>query len=174
MSPSNKKLIFTGVSFVIFLVGILVLTGFQGSSNVNPLSGSSSMIISNWPTTDPCQSPSIAKSSVAISITSATTTQLVPPSGSTIVYVCGYQVDMSATLIADTIKFTTGTGATCGGSTVDKTGAMTSGVLTTGATTITAGWDATLFTTAPSSGVCAITTVGTGPSISGIMTFIQQ
>lgn len=141
--------------------------------NVSP--AGTSMTVSNWPSVvDPCQSSGSAKSSVPISITTATTTQLVAPSGALVVYVCGYQVDMSATLIADTIKFTTGTGATCGGSTVDKTGAMTSGILTTGATTITAGWDATLFTSAAGSGVCAVSTVGTGPSISGILSYVQQ
>lgn len=171
MSKQGK--IVTALS-VLVVSSLLLLTAFKPQiGNVSP--ASSSMTVSNWPTiADPCQSMSVAKSSVPIAISSATTAQLVAPSGSTVVYVCGYQVSMSATLAANTIKFTTGTGATCGGSSVDETGVMSSGVLTTGATTLNTGWDATVFSSASGSGVCAVTTVGTGPSINGIMSFVQQ
>lgn len=141
--------------------------------NVPPPAGG--MTVANWPAIlDPCQSMSIAKSSVPIDVTSAATTQLVAPSASTVVYVCGYQLTMAATIAADSAKFTSGTGATCGGSSIDETGTISSGILTSGATSVSAGWDATVFASAAGSGVCLVSTVGTGPRIAGVLSYIQQ
>lgn len=126
--------------------------------------------------TDPCQSVSALKSSVSISITAATTTQLVAPSGSTAVYVCGatFTVAPSATT-ADTIQFITGTGATCGGSTVTKTGTFGNGDLTSAAPVVPISFadPGTSFSAAASSGVCVITT-GTAVNVQGILTFVQE
>lgn len=127
-------------------------------------------------TSDPCQSPSALKSSVSISITTATTTQLVAPSGSTAVYVCGVSMTIApSATTADTISFITGTGATCGGSTVTKTGTFGNGDLTSaaGVAFVTFADPGTTFSAAASSGVCAIS-AGTAISIQGVMTYVQQ
>jgi len=125
---------------------------------------------------DPCMSSGIVKSSVAISIAAAGTTQLVAPSGASSVYVCGgsFTIAPSGTA-ADSLQFITGTGATCGGSTVTKTGTFGSGDLTTttGPLAVTLPATGTVFSAAGSSGVCAVA-AGTTVNIQGIITYVQQ
>lgn len=124
-------------------------------------------------TTDPCQSPAAVKTSVPINITTATTTSLVALSGSTIVYVCGFAVTVGSTVTANTIQFEYGTGGTCGAGTTVLTGVLnTAGVLTGEISYGGAGQ--TVFKTAAANGLCAVSTVGTGPSIQGLLTFVQQ
>lgn len=125
---------------------------------------------------DPCQSSAVVKTSVAINITSATTTQLVAPSGSTAVYVCGFDFTISEVVTtANTLQFTTGTGATCGGATVTKSGLYGAGGVTAGDPIhIQSGGAGTVFQAAASSGVCVVTAIGATGSFQGILTFIQQ
>ncbi len=125
-------------------------------------------------TTDPCQNSSIAKSSAFANITTATTTALVPVSGATVVYVCGLVLNMTGTTTPDTVIFQQGTGAACSGSPVALTSTFSSGVLTQGGTSVTYGSGSTIFKTAASNGLCALTTIATTPTIAVQITYVQQ
>src|SRR5712664_1877979 len=127
---------------------------------------------------DPCQSPNIAKSSVPINLTAAAgTTALVAVSGSTVVYVCGvaFTIAPSATT-ADSVLFEYGSGTACATSPVALTGTFGSGDLTTSAPLVTVnygGAGSTIFKSAASNGICALTT-GSVINIQGVMTYVQQ
>ena len=123
--------------------------------------------ITNTPTVafavtgDPCQNPNVAKSSVAVAISTATTTQLVAPSGTTAVYGCGFAATFGA---STTALFEYGTSSNCTGTTA-LTGVMapaTGGVLSLGSAR---------FQTPASQGVCIVST-GTG-GINGIFSYAQ-
>lgn len=125
--------------------------------------------------TDPCASPDIAKSSKAISVTSAATTSLVAVSGSTTVYVCGYSFTIAPSATsADTAAFEYGTGAACTSPTL-LTGTYGNGDLTSAApvTHVTYGGAFTAFKSASSAGIC-ILTAGTAVNVQGVLTYIQQ
>jgi hypothetical protein len=123
---------------------------------------------------DPCSYAK--KSSVAISITSATTTSLVAVSGSTTVYVCGYSLALAGSATtANSIKFEYGTGAACTSPT-DLTGAYGSNdaAVSTTPTQIDYGNGAGTIITAPASnGVCAVT-LGNAVFAKGVLTYVQQ
>jgi hypothetical protein len=120
---------------------------------------------------DPCQSSGVAKSSVSVSITTATTTQIVAASGTTAIYVCGYNIASNSTATTNTFQFEFGTGGTCGAGTTVLSGAMANGV---NAVSFNMSGGATLMKTTASQGLCIVSTVGTGPSIAGFVTFVQQ
>jgi hypothetical protein len=124
---------------------------------------------------DPCQSPNIAKSSAPINITSATTTSLVAVSGSTIVYVCGLSFTVSEVITtANTILFEYGTGAACS-SPVALTGKYGDGGVTAGIPiVVNASSGGTIFKSAASNGICALTTIGATGSFQGVITYVQQ
>jgi len=125
-------------------------------------------------TGDPCSYQ--AKSSAAISVTSATTTSLVAVSGSTTVFVCGFSITIAPSgTAADTALFEYGTGAACSSPTA-LTGTFGNGDLTTavGVAPITYGTGgATIFKSAASNGVC-IVTAGTTVNVQGVLSFVQQ
>jgi hypothetical protein len=125
---------------------------------------------------DPCASSGSAKSSVSISIASATTTQLIALFGQRSIYVCGgyLAVGTSATSAA-TAQFEYGTGASCGTGTTILTGTM-------GTQTATAGIDAqpiplsagvTNFTAPPGNALCLVT-AGTTVSVQGYLSYVAQ
>ena len=123
---------------------------------------------------DPCSYA--AKSSAAISVTSATTTSLVAVSGSTVVYVCGlsFTIAPSATA-ADTALFEYGTGAACTSPT-SLTGTYGNGDLTSAAPVVAVNYGGagqTVFKSAASAGIC-ILTAGTAVSVQGVLTYVQQ
>lgn len=125
---------------------------------------------------DPCQSPNIAKSSVAISIATATTTSLVGVSGSTTVYVCGFVFTASQVITtANTLVFEYGTGATCTSPTA-LTGTLGAGGITAGEPILVHAGNAgqTIFKSAASAGICALTAIGASGSFQGVLTFVQQ
>lgn len=148
----------------------------DGTGNMRPLLGDSSgRFIAS--TIDPCQSSGVAKSSAFANITTATTTALVAVSGTTTVYVCGFTINMVATVAEDTVILEQGTGAACASSPVSLTPTYQSGILgaTANSTNIVyGGAGQTILKTAASNGLCAVTTVGTGPIIGILVTFVQQ
>ncbi len=125
---------------------------------------------------DPCQSSGVAKSSVPINITSAATTALVAVSGSTTVYVCGFSFTISEVVTtANTIQFEQGTGAACVGAPTALTGLYGAGGVTAGdPVPINAGGGSTVFKTAASNGLCAVTAIGASGSFQGVLTYVQQ
>ncbi len=124
---------------------------------------------------DPCAYAT--KSSVAINITTATTTSLVAASGTTTVYVCGFSLTISpAGTTADTIQFEYGTGAACVTTQTVLTGTFGNGDLTTAAavTPISYGGSGqTVFQSIASNAICAVS-AGNAVSIQGVMTYVQQ
>ncbi len=119
---------------------------------------------------DPCQSASVLKSSAVVNIGAATTTKIVDVSGSTAIYVCGLTASLAGTTPSITFKSGTNVSTDC------DTGAATlSGVIlpTSGSlVTLNAG-GGTVLKTAASKQLCG-TTVGTGSSFQGILTYVQQ
>lgn len=129
--------------------------------------GSLAVTVREFGTTqDPCQSPAVQKSSVAVAISTATTTQLVALNGTKKVYVCGFSATTGA---AGALTFEYGTGASCGTGTTTLTGAMVMG--TTGSITL-GNSGGTLMSTAAGNAFCALT--ATGAALQGVLTYVQQ
>jgi len=118
---------------------------------------------------DPCQSSGIPKSSAVITAPAAATTQIVAPLVNATVYVCGYQLGM-VTAAAGTFQWISGTGATCGTGTVNKTGATP---VNAGAPPFSYGPQSTLFQSSAGAGLCLVLT-GAGDNAAGVLTFVQQ
>jgi hypothetical protein len=119
-------------------------------------------------TSDPCQNSGILKSSAAVSITTATTTQLVALSAGKSVYVCGFTASLG---LSDSIVFEYGTGSACGTGTTALTGAFTSDAAVIAAPA-TLGGEGTRMTAPSGNALCALTT-GTG-GIKGVVQYVQQ
>jgi hypothetical protein len=137
-----------------------------------------SLVVASSPTvvpglTDPCQDFGNLKSSAFANITTATTTALVAPSGSTNIYVCGYEITSSSTTTANTVILENGTGASCATSPTALSPTMSNS--NAGATPVI--WrrhGTTIFATGASQGLCALTTIGTAPNITVWITYVQQ
>lgn len=123
-------------------------------------------------TADPCSYA--AKSSVAIAITSATTTSFVPVSGSLAVYVCGFSFTIAPSATsADNLVLEYGTGAACTSPTV-LTGGYGKGNVTTTVPNlfVSRGNGTGTILTAPSgNGICGVST-GTTVNIQGELTYV--
>jgi hypothetical protein len=130
-------------------------------------------IASNQSYVDPCASPGIAKSSVQIAISSATTTQLVAISGTTAIYVCHFDFTLNDSVTtANTVQFEYGTSTNCTG-TNKLTGTYGTGSVTAGIPVhIAAGYGGTLFTAPASNGLCILS--AGSPDIEGVLTYVQQ
>ncbi len=125
--------------------------------------------------TDPCQATGALKSHAFATITTATTTALITPVAGTVVYVCEADLGITGTTTAGTIFFEQGTGVAC----VTGPTALTATYTDAGATitdifTHIGSGGATAFRTATGGGVCAVTTVGTAPSIPVDITYVQN
>lgn len=124
---------------------------------------------------DPCHNPSVAKSSAAINITSAATTQLVAISGTKSIYVCHFSLTISEVITtANTLQFEYGTSTNCTG-TNKLTGLYGAGGITAGTPiSVSAGYGGTLFTVPSANGLCALTAIGATGSFQGMITYVQQ
>jgi hypothetical protein len=138
--------------------------GTPGTSNSRPLAVATLG-------TDPCLSSGYVKSSVFANISTATTTALVAVSGSTVVYVCAINAEINSTT-ASTILFEQGTGTACASSPVALTATYTNS--TVAALPLKLESTGMVFATAASNGLCAVTTVGTGPTIPVTVTYVQK
>jgi hypothetical protein len=150
------------------------------SSNATPCPPASStnpfpVAISGGTGADPCQNPSVAKSSVAINITSATTTQLVAISGTKAIYVCHFNFTISEVVTTpNTLQFEYGTSTNSTG-TNKLTGLYGDGGVTAGIPiTIHAGYGGTLFSAPSANGLCALTAIGATGTFQGSLTYVQQ
>jgi hypothetical protein len=151
------------------------LQATSGAAPFSPSTTSTVTLANTAGTGDPCQNPSVAKSSAAIAISSATTTQLVGLSGSTVVYVCGFLASATAGT-NPSLQFEYGTGSSCGTGTTVLTGAMATGVTVSATAPGPIFADprgATAFKTAAGNALCAVT-AGTTPNFQGYVTFVQQ
>jgi hypothetical protein len=134
-------------------------TGTQlGGLSVGTFGAPSTQVLSIQ-NNDPCSYA--VKSSTPITLTTATTQQLIPVSGSTVPYVCGFSMTIAPSA-------TSGTNA--------LTGTYGNGDLTSAAPVvpITAGnASSTVFKGAAASGIC-IVTAGTAVNVQGVLTYVQQ
>jgi hypothetical protein len=106
--------------------------------------------------------------SVAINISTATTTTLVAVSGATAIFVCGYDIEVVSGT-TPTYKLVYGTGAACVTGQVALTGQYQDGA----GSHATAGTGIGLLMQTPASqGLCLVTT-GTTPNVQGRLTFGQ-
>jgi len=113
---------------------------------------------------DPCLNPNVAKSSVALAISTATTTQLVAISGTKATYVCGLTATFGA---STTAQLEYGTSTNCTG-----TNALTGVMAPATGGVISLGGSGTKFTAPASNGLCLVS-VGTG-GINGFLSYVQQ
>lgn len=127
-------------------------------------------------TKDPCQNTNAIKSSVAINIVTAATTQLVPLSAGLQIYVCEFAFTISQVVTTpNTLKFVRGTGASCGTGQVDLTGLYGDGGVTANLPlAIQSGGGNTVFTVPASNALCATTAIGATASFQGVLTYVQQ
>lgn len=140
------------------------VTGIESGDavNVSPVDASGNPIIPSV-----CGNDSIVASK-AISTSSSGYTNLVSVSGSTVIYVCGYQLVSTA---ANSVKFAYGTTSStpCDTNEVDLTGAMAFAA-NGGIAVSSAG--ATQFKTIGARQLCINLTGGT--QVSGVVTYVQQ
>lgn len=147
------------------------ITITQTSIDPSPVSASIPVNIAG--STDPCQNSSVLKSSAFANITTATTTALVAPSGTTNIYVCSYVISSFSTATTNTVILENGTGASC--ATAPSALSPTYTNSTFSAPVIwSEGSGGTLFSTGTSQGLCALSTVGSTPVIFVRFTYVQQ
>ena len=123
---------------------------------------------------DPCSYAQ--KSSAPITITTATTTQLVAVSGSTSIYVCGFSFSASNVVTtANTLYFEYGTSTNCTGTTA-LTGTYGTGSVVAAAPSFYSMGNGlgTVFKTTASQGLCAVTTIGATAAFEGVLPYVQQ
>lgn len=123
--------------------------------------------------TDPCQSSAVAKSSVGISVTTATTVQLVALSGGKVIYPCAVAVQQNSNTGNITYQFEYGTGASCGTGTTTLTGQMATD--NNQISTLAVG-GLTLWSIPVSNALCIVTTgaPGANAGAQGFLTYVQQ
>ena len=126
--------------------------------------------------TDPCQNPSVVKSSAKISLSSTTASQLVALASGKIVYVCGFSavIQGSATTVG-TLQFEYGTQTTnpCDTGATTLTPALPGNISPNVPTVIPMPGGYTQFATTASQQLCAVAT-GTTISVQGYVTYVQQ
>lgn len=105
----------------------------------------------------------MAKSSVAINVTSATTTQLVALSAGKSVHVCSVAVSS----VGGTSTFEYGTGSTCGTGTTALTGAFAA------ASTVSLGGGGDKFTAPAGNALCLLSGAST-TATAGVVAYVQQ
>lgn len=170
MTRLNKLLI--GIFSIFFTLAVMM--SIYPPSHVGAQSGvGGGGIVAIQPIVpDPCETSSTAKITAFANITTATTTSLVAPSGTTRVFVCEIVAQLNSTT-ASTILFEQGTGAACATAPAAMTATYTNSTLVSEAIPLGAG-NGTFLTTGPGGGFCAVTTVGTSPTIPVTITFVQQ
>jgi hypothetical protein len=107
--------------------------------------------------------------SVAVNITTATTTQIVALSGSTVIRVCGYMLTQG-NVTADNVTFEYGTGASCGTGTTVITGPLALPA-TVGAVIAQTAGSGSLFRGASANALCILTSAA--GTVTGYVTFAQ-
>lgn len=142
-----------------------------------PLMLASSLVLAqaNY-TKDPCQNTNAIKSSAAVNITTAATTQLVALSAGLQIYVCEFTISISQVVTTpNTLKFVYGTGASCGTGQVVTSGLYGDGGVTAAQPiVIQSGGGPTIFTVPAGNALCATTAIGATGSFQGIVTYVQQ
>lgn len=110
--------------------------------------------------------------SVAVSISSATTTRVVLNTDTEkATYICGINVTMVGAATAQTVLVQYGTGATCGTGTTNLTGAFTASTVV-GSSTVISTPPGSFKATPVANSTCLATT--TGDAVRGVISFVVQ
>jgi hypothetical protein len=125
---------------------------------------------------DPCAIPASTKSSAVVNITTATTTQIVPLSGTTSIYICGGVLTLGPSSgTADTATIVYGTGANCATGLTALSGALGAGNNTSVASPIAVSLTSSgIFTSAPAGKALCLTSAGATVNIQGVISYVQQ
>lgn len=116
-----------------------------------------------------CADPSVPKQSAVINIGAAATTVIVPSATSTDIHVCSFFGSLAGTTPSITFKFGTKVSTDC-----DTGATAISGViLPTSGSFLSAGYGDDIMTTPKGTMLCG-TTVGTGSSFQGTLTYVQR
>lgn len=135
--------------------------------SVSAVGPSATMLIYN--SGDPCNNPNVTKAQKLVAIGSATTTELVAAVAGQTVSVCAFRVTVTGT--SPTLLFLTGTKVSTA---CDTAPANLSGTLAiTSGTFVNFGGEIVVAQGAASGELC-LTTGGTGPSVQGMLTYVQQ
>jgi hypothetical protein len=119
---------------------------------------------------DPCQNPSLVKSSAPIAVTSATTTNLVTAVTGSYITVCKFQLSVVGTSPTVQFEYGTDTSTACDTGAAALTGAM---VIPTTTIFASIGAENDTLRTPMSQELCLVTT-GTGsPTFEGYVTYVQ-
>jgi hypothetical protein len=114
----------------------------------------------------------VCDQSVTISVSTATTTELVALDAAKRVYVCAFVLNSVGAAVAPTAQFVRGTGTACGTGTTALTGVLRGSVTVGEAETIAAGSGVgALFAVPKGSAVC-LTSTTTQPQ-TGVLTYAQ-
>lgn len=127
-------------------------------------------------TPDPCLSND-NKASVAISASTATTASLVAKSGSTVIYVCHFDMSIAGSATsAATAQLEFGTGAACVTTQAAITGTYGSNdaAVSTTPTVISAGVGGFSLAISAAGAALCLVTAGTNPFVQGLVTYVQQ
>lgn len=112
-------------------------------------------------------SPFSCNLSAPVQAAAVATTQIIPPSGSTTIYVCGFSVNGGGA--AGTMQLRTGSGATCATGSVNKTGLMTTAI---GQNIDFGNGTGVIFKSSPGDGVC-VQMATASATAAGIITYAQ-
>lgn len=150
----------------VILFCLLLCLAIAGTAQVGPIA--SVQVYSS--TSDLCQNPSVAKSSVAVNISTATTTELVAAVASKHVWLCKLNVTVAGT--SPTIVFKTGTkvSTACDTSPTSLSGTY---AITSGSTFDVSATSGTPFESISGGEMC-LTSGGTTPSIQGVAVYVQR
>jgi uncharacterized lipoprotein YbaY len=141
----------------------------QGAFRLQTISRIGSLTLTVQNVGDPCQNPNVTKLSAVVNIASATTAAIVSNVTGKAVYVCDYGVTLAGTSPTAQFKYGTQTTTACDTGAVLLTGVMAP----TAGSFVSPGHGGDHFHTAVSQQLCA-TVTGTGPSVQGWLTYVQQ
>ena len=143
--------------------------GAVKAASTVPATTDPALVVTQSPNGDPCQSPAVQKSTVALNQSSSATTKVVDTSASTVVYVCSFTASLAGT--TPTVTFITGTH---GSADCDTSAANLSGAMTPSATVgvLHDGGNGTIMKSIAGGQLCMTTAATT--SVQGILSYVQR
>lgn len=157
-----------GAIVVIALIALAALVGPTPKAlAVGP--GSSQYFTTVPVGSDPCQNPSVLKQSAAISISSATTTNIVTAVTGSYVTVCKWQFSSTGTTATVTWEYGTDVSTACDTGTTALTGAE---LYATAGIQVNASTDGLTLRTPISQELCILS--AGSPNLQGYLTYVQQ
>lgn len=141
------------------LAGGVILSGLEGRAVLVP--AVAAPILS----ADPCQDPTVSKSSITISVGTPTTTPIIAAVTGKFIYACSWGATLQGT--NPTVKFSAGDSGCSGLTDLTAEMAPAAGYF------LTEGWGGMLYRTGVSQALC-VTTGGSGVSLQGRIGYVQR